>query len=664
MVHAYNPASGEWIYIPAIAQRTDPQKRINALVPDGDTLFILSEIGVSIYLKSQQEFGDTYFRFGLLPGQISGTVTALQIAAGRLWIATRSGVASTPRTNLNPSAPESWTVYTSADGLPFNITNALGAYRDTLYAGTTRGLAFFNGTSWETVTGTAGFDIAGIAGVRSGCADCPLAVASSSRLYRLIDSRTIVQVYDFGTTLSGLSDSTFVGTTTSGTFLLTGSSWTSVVPPGPAQNKFLGMTVDESGNLWSATGPVSLDGFTQFNGTRWRLYTPVTDTILGPAGLGGGAAYQIDPGPSGTKWVSLFGNGFALINAGDEIERVFTAASGLPYTDNAPDNRRFVVGAGVASDRAGNSWLNIRSAKDRRLLAIYTPGVDSLRYVLHPNTVPPILTNIVLDTYGTFWFTTTTEPGKPSPGLVFYDPSRRLPGRLVDSSGWGAVSKDDGLTSNDISAVAVDLDGYLWAGTPDAGLSIIIDPTNARNRILVYHPLRDQKINDILVDPLNNKWIATENGVFVLSPDGTSVLERYTVASTNGKLPDDRVVSLAMNRRTGTIFFGTERGLASLTTPAATPARAFDELDLAPNPFFLPSASPLTVTGLVQGSSLKVMTVNGIVVRQLSTPGGNIGFWDGRDENGETVGSGIYFIIAYSEDGTLVAKAKLAVIRK
>ena len=64
---AVDAASGEWTYITAISQRTDPQKRINALVPAGDTLFILSDIGVSIYLKSQREFGDTYFRFGLFP---------------------------------------------------------------------------------------------------------------------------------------------------------------------------------------------------------------------------------------------------------------------------------------------------------------------------------------------------------------------------------------------------------------------------------------------------------------------------------------------------------------------------------------------------------------------------------------------------------------------
>lgn len=664
-VHSFNPASGEWTYISSIAQRSDPQKRINALLPRGDTLYILSDIGVSIFLMSRLEFGDTYFRFGTYPAQITGGVTSLAVSAGSIWVATRTGIASTPLSNPNPSAPESWQIYTSAQGLPFNATSSLSLLHDTLYAGTSRGVALFNGTSWEVVSGTFGYDIGGMAPWNSGCGTCGLAVISSSRIYRLDGSAGMSLVYDAGVTLSAVWDSSVVGTLASGVLLHTATGWQEIVPPGPLQNKFLGMTVDNDGSLWAGTGPVSVDGFMRFNGSSWRTYSPATDTILGTTGVGGGTAYQIDPGPGNSKWVSLFGNGFAAVNASGEIERTFTALTGLPYTSNDPDNRRFVVGAGAATDRGGNVWLNIRSAKDRRLLAIYTPGVDTLRHVLYPNTVTPILTNITIDTYGTFWFTSTTEAGKPpSPGLVFYDPTLRLPGRLADTTGWGIVSDADGLTANNITAVAVDLDGNLWAGTPDAGINIIIDPTNARNRILVYHPLRDRKINDILVDPLNNKWVATDNGVYVLSPDGTSILDLYSVSSTNGRLPDDRVVSLAMDRKNGTIYFGTERGLASLTTAAITPAREFSELDLAPNPFYLPASGQLTVSGLVQGSSIKIFTSSGTLIRQLATPGGNVGFWDGRDAYGDVVGTGIYFVVAYSEDGTLVAKAKLAVLRK
>jgi hypothetical protein len=57
------------------------------------------------------------------------------------------------------------------------------------------------------------------------------------------------------------------------------------------------------------------------------------------------------------------------------------------------------------------------------------------------------------------------------------------------------------------------------------------------------------------------------------------------------------------------------------------------------------------------------MTVDGHRVRDLATPGGRLGYWDGKDDHGTDVASGVYIIIAYSGDGSSVASGKIAVIR-
>ena len=89
--------------------------------------------------------------------------------------------------------------------------------------------------------------------------------------------------------------------------------------------------------------------------------------------------------------------------------------------------------------------------------------------------------------------------------------------------------------------------------------------------IAAYKPLTGQMINTIAVDALNQKWVGTNEGVILLSADGTQVLAQYTVQNTGGKLIDNDIKSIAVDPGTGTVYFGTRSGLASLTTPAAAP---------------------------------------------------------------------------------------------
>jgi ligand-binding sensor domain-containing protein len=235
----------------------------------------------------------------------------------------------------------------------------------------------------------------------------------------------------------------------------------------------------------------------------------------------------------------------------------------------------------------------------------------------------------------------------------------------IDSVAAFHVTAADGLPSDDIRTIVVDRDNDIWVGTTK-GIGIILDPSNPLRPggIASYRPLNGLTINTIAVDPLNQKWVGTTEGVIHLSPDGTQLLNAFTVETTEGKLIDNDVRSIAVDPLTGTVYFGTTSGLASLTTAAAAPKQSFDELTIYPNPYFLPSTVPLTVDGLVENSSLRILYIDGTLVRDLRTPGGRIGFWDGKDTEGNDVSSGIYIVIAYAEDGSQLAKGKAAVLRR
>jgi len=154
-----------------------------------------------------------------------------------------------------------------------------------------------------------------------------------------------------------------------------------------------------------------------------------------------------------------------------------------------------------------------------------------------------------------------------------------------------------------------------------------------------------------------------KRGVFLLSQDGTTIIEQYTTENTGGKLLSDDVASVALDPSTGTLFFGTEKGLSVLSTESVAPVRAFSTLDVYPNPFEIPSGQPVTIRGLVADSFLKIFSVSGELVRSLTTPGGGVGTWDGTDDESRPVSSGVYVIVAYSQDGSEVGSAKIAIIR-
>lgn len=659
-LHRYNPSRNEWQYVTDIALRADPFKRINALQVSGDTLLICSDIGLSIFSISKMEFGDTYTRFGASPGQITGNVTSVQLFNGQLWVGTRNGIASTSISNPNPSAPESWQVFTTAQGLSSNVVSSFEVLYDTLFSGTRSGLSIFNGSNWEVVTGTEGLNIVDMRYHPGNPLRYPLSfseilfITPSQEGAVILDRSHVVLFVGLPFTMTALSpgSSYAIGTQSNGFEIQIDTVQKYIFPPGPVSNKFVGLAVDNRGVVWSGTGVANADGFMSFNGQAWRSYTSSQDSRLGTNDY-----YKVSIGKDNAKWISGWGPGVALVDDGGTIQKVLNTTNGLsPSIDPS-----FVVVGGVATDPNGVSWIVDRTPRGDTVIVTFSPD-SSLGYVrgLSTRNPPTVFTDIVIDGNGTKWFANFSRfEGVLPTGLYFYNEQFALP---RTSGGWGKITSADGLTTNKVYSLAVGNDGEVWVGS-DEGISIFFNPGSPYS-IASYHPLRDQVIQGIVVDPVNNKWVATKQGVFLLSSDGTTILNRYTAENTDGKLLDNDVASIAIDGNTGTMYFGTEKGLSSLRIDAVTPNRSFNGLAFTPNPLLLPSPTLLTIDGLVQGSSLKILSIDGNLVKELRTPGGRVGFWDGKNERGEFVSTGVYLVVAYSEDGSKVASGKIAVIRR
>ena len=675
-LHRLNPVTHEWQYVTDIFGLTNPQKRINALHVLGDTLVILSDVGVSFFSISKMEFGDTYRQFGSGVTQKTGNVIDIALFSGKIWLATRSGIVATETSNPNPAVPESWEVFS-----PNVNVSGLVVLDSALYASTSAGLFHFNGISWDTVSGSKGFNLIGVSDELPGISGCgsvielirdfdSLHVPRRSELWSFDGNQLLRLSSTFPSLLSSISSAGILGSQTAGVFIyhpcvndehpVTGLA-ANLFPPGPPSNKFISIAVDTRGSLWYATGPVNAEGFASFDGSTWKHYSVSSDPRLKTNNF-----YKVSVGRNNAKWISSFGNGIALIDDEGTFQKMYDASNGIPPSIDPS----FVVTGGVAVDRNGRTWITDRTPPADTSIVILNPDF-SFSYVVGcgpgcttRRTQIATLSDVVIDEYGTKWFTNFSrfEPFLPDrlAALLYYNEEFALPGSI---GGWGKLTTSDGLASAQIWSLAVDLDGTLWIGT-DQGISLLYNPTDPQAGIAAYHPPINQVVQSIVVDALNNKWIATKQGVFVLAPGGDSILDHYTVESTNGKLLDDDVISIAIDNRSGVFYFGTEKGLTSLKTPAVEPKRSFDELSFAPNPFHIPSSREVIVDGLVKGSTLKILAVDGNVVREVHTPGGRVGSWDGRNEQGALVSTGVYIVVAYSDDGTKIAKGKLAVIRQ
>jgi len=270
--------------------------------------------------------------------------------------------------------------------------------------------------------------------------------------------------------------------------------------------------------------------------------------------------------------------------------------------------------------------------------------------------------NLFVDQFDTKWYS-STDPKRS--GLFFFNENTTLTNTADDISGF--ISTSNGLNSNSISAIALDKRGELWVGS-NFGVNIIsnlgsLSSSGSGLKIISVFSLRQQSINSIAVDPLNQKWIGTNQGLLLVNSDGSKLLT--TLNTANSALLSDIITSIAINENTGEVFVGTDNGLTSFTTTAVKPTTNFSELFTYPSPFIIGTGNnELIIDGLVKNSDIKILTISGKLLKEFSSPGGRIASWDGKDQSGNYVSSGVYIIVAFDKDGNNITTGKVAVIRK
>lgn len=154
--------------------------------------------------------------------------------------------------------------------------------------------------------------------------------------------------------------------------------------------------------------------------------------------------------------------------------------------------------------------------------------------------------------------------------------------------------------------------------------------------------LDSDQINSIAVDHSNRKWVATDfSGVYLVSANGDKIIKHFD--TNNSPLPSNRVTAVVCDKNDNTVYFGTMEGLFSYKSDSSPAMDNYDDMYAYPNPVRPEYSGDITITGLMDNSLVKIADTAGNVFYQGRSEGGMV-TWNGRNQSGERVRSGIYYV--------------------
>lgn len=635
-----------------IARSSAISKQINALSVAGDTIFACTPFGVVLISRKSFSVLDTYSHFD--PSQGSIQANAAAVFDGNIYVASQFGLSYAPRSAVNLAAPDLWQL-TDTLGLSSGV-NCLAVFDGSLVVGTGSGLYYSNdGRTFQPVAGSPDSTVYSLADGSDY-----LLVNAATGLYKMSGAGSAFSsLYAGGTQLSAAtaySDTLAVCGTSRG-LLLIGSSTGTAIPPGPATNTISNLSIDSSGNLWCSTN-LSTDigvAFMEFSGTKWINYSRADFPLL-PKNQ---SVYQISAVSGNRVIVGTWGYGMLMLS-GDSSEYFNNGNSDFVGEPNSPN---FVITGPAVCDQSGNIWMTNPLAYNGNPFVVYSPQDSSWHSFHNGLTQTSGFIPIAIDAYGGVWtgdqFGNLASTGYN--GVFYYNDNGTL-NDLSDDQSYSFTQSNAGLLSNHVNSIIVDSDDQVWIGT-DLGLDVIYDPDPSGSfYVQSIYSLLDQNINSIDYDALDQKWVATNTGVYVISRDGNTTIASYN--TTNSPLPSDKVLAVACDREHGVVYFATQYGITELKTGVQQPLQNFAKLRIFPDPARLPLSQPIHIEGLIANSSIKIFTIDGRLVEQFQAQGGKIAYWNGTDNSGNLLPTGIYIIVAYSSDGSQSTVGKIAVIRR
>ena len=150
-------------------------------------------------------------------------------------------------------------------------------------------------------------------------------------------------------------------------------------------------------------------------------------------------------------------------------------------------------------------------------------------------------------------------------------------------------------------------------------------------------------VYDVGVDRDNNKWLATNNGLYFVSPDGSEVYNHF--ATENSDIPSNKVFSVECDTVNNRVYIATDNGFAEYVATGEAAALNFDNVYAYPNPVEPDFTGLIKISNLMENTYVTITDRKGNVVAQMGPVMGSA-LWDGNGADGDRLPTGLYDVYA------------------
>ena len=414
----------------------------------------------------------------------------------------------------------------------------------------------------------------------------------------------------------------------------------------------------EVSNAWTAQN--NRNGFFYFKEGDWKNVNPTVNPALDS--LPDFISLAIDKRDE-TIWAGSFGGGMAHKKTDNSIE-IYKQNSPLRPDISNPGSYKV---SGLAFDSENNLWIANYGAAQQ----LHTRKSDgswksfSVPFFLPGNRVAQVL----IDENNFKWIVSPLGNG-----LICFDDNKTIDNTADDK--WRLLTGGGGngnLPSSDVLCVEKDKEGFIWVGTSN-GIGVFqcageIFSNNGCDAIwpivqqgsFADYLFKGEEVRSIATDGANRKWVATKKGAWLVSAEGEKMV--YYFNEENSPLLSNDLRQIAIDGKTGEVFFATAKGICSFRSTATEGTLKNENILVFPNPVPPGFNGTIAIRGVANNAIVKITELNGRLVYQTRALGGQA-VWDGRDYSGRKIESGVYLVLISDESRKENASTKIVFIAK